>query len=148
MKFKNCRTEKYNVFYIYIIVSIVLFSCEKKEIKLVDTNISFTKISHDFGEIASKQYVYTSFTFKNNGDHVLLIEDIKSSCGCTVPEWTQEKIIAGKQGEIKVRYNANHPGRFNKTISVFYNGEDSPKKLIIKGQVAYPKGLEKDIVNK
>ena len=61
----------------------------------------------------------------------------------TVPEWTKEKINSGKQGVIKVRYNAKHPGKFSKSILVLYNGEDSLKELTVKEQVIYLKGVKR-----
>ncbi|WP_394368018.1 DUF1573 domain-containing protein [Flavobacterium undicola] len=69
----------------------------------------------------------------------LLIKDVNTSCGCTVPEWYKGIIKPNKNGEIKIVYDAKYPGRFNKTITVFYNGKDSPINLTIKGEVPYPK---------
>jgi hypothetical protein len=41
-----------------------------------------------------------------------------------------------------IKYDADFPGTFEKTITVHYNGKDSPAILKIKGQVAYPEDLE------
>jgi len=120
-----------------ITFSIMLFSisCANKENKLLETKITFENEIYNFHEIPEKIEAGATFNFSNIGDHPLQISDVKTSCGCTVPEWTKDKIAPNEKGAIKVIYDAKYPGRFNKTITVFYNGIDSPKKLIIKGQV-------------
>jgi len=120
----------------YLILSI---SCNSKIIKTKNTILTFENEIYNFKEIPSKNEVTTIFQFTNTGDEPLLIKDVKTTCGCTVPEWTKDKIKPNEKGGIKVIYDAKYPGRFNKTITVFYNGIDSPKKLMIKGQVMYPK---------
>ena len=121
-----------------VVFLILIFSCNTKLEKLQNTKMSIETSIHNFGNIPAKKEVTTIFIFENTGEHPLLISDVKTSCGCTVPEWPKEKIKSGNKGEIKVIYDAKYPGRFTKTISVFYNGKDSPKELIIKGEVAYP----------
>ena len=101
------------------------------------TIMTFKKELHDFGKIASGKSVSNVFAFSNTGDSPLLIKEVTTSCGCTVPKWTKDVIKPNKSGEIKIVYDANYPGRFNKTITVFYNGKHSPKTLTIKGEVIY-----------
>ncbi len=69
---------------------------------------------------------------------MLIINDVKTSCGCTVPEWSKEPIRPGRKGQITIKYDADFPGVFHKTVEVFYNGVDSPYMLGIKGEVEYP----------
>jgi len=107
-----------------------------------ETEVELNKNIHDFGEVTFKDSISTIFEITNKGINPLVIQYVKSSCGCTIPEWTMSPIEHNKKGEIKVIYDAKLPGRFNKTISVFYNGKDSPKKLIIKGEVPYPKDMD------
>ena len=42
----------------------------------------------------------------NIGKNPLIINHAKGSCGCTVPEWPREPIIAGGEGEIRVKFNS------------------------------------------
>ncbi len=129
-----------------MIFLIGFFSCSKSTTNLENTTISFKKEVHDFGEIPQKKEVSTIFVFINTGEEPLLIQEVKSTCGCTVPEYPKEMIKPSDKGEIKVIYDANLPGRFNKKISVFYNGKDSPKTLTIKGEVPYSKDID-SIIN-
>ncbi|AUC24022.1 hypothetical protein BTO15_07535 [Polaribacter sejongensis] len=107
-----------------------------------NSNISFKAELYDFGVIPSKKEATAIFNFSNTGENPIVIKDVKATCGCTVPEYPKKIIKTGEGGEIRVIYDAKYPGRFNKTITVFYNGKDSPKKLIIKGKVPYPKEID------
>ncbi|MBS1534981.1 MAG: DUF1573 domain-containing protein [Bacteroidetes bacterium] len=78
-----------------------------------------------------------SFEFKNTGDAPLIITDVHSTCGCTVPSKPTEPIMPGKTGKIDVKYNMN-PGPIRKTITVESNAvnvEGGRIALKIKGEV-------------
>lgn len=140
-------------FYLFILM-IAVTSCisitQEKEGAIYDelTNIDFKKEKIDFGEILADKSVSTIFEFSNTGESSLLIKEVTTSCGCTVPEWPKGIIKPHESGEIKIVYDAKYPGRFNKTITVVYNGRKSPQQLIIKGEVAYPEEEKKPASNK
>lgn len=78
-----------------------------------------------------------SFEFKNTGDAPLIISNVQSTCGCTVPSKPTEPIMPGKTGKIDVKYNMN-PGKISKTITVESNAvnyEGGKVALRIKGEV-------------
>ncbi len=107
--------------------------------------IQFSRQKLDFGTIPYKKEVSGSFKFINPGDSVLLINNVKTSCGCTIAEWTKKPIKNGESGLIDIKYNAAFPGTFHKTITVYYNGEDSPAILVISGEVEYTENTRKKI---
>jgi hypothetical protein len=77
------------------------------------------------------------FEFTNTGDAPLIITNVKSSCGCTVPTKPTEPIMPGKSDKIEVKYNMN-PGPISKTITVESNAINKPNGVIplrIKGTV-------------
>lgn len=83
-------------------------------------DISFDKLVHDFGTIKEevKEATYT-YNFKNVGSKKIKLTDVKASCGCTTPQWTQDEIAPGQVGYITATYSTtNRPGEFNKTITV------------------------------
>jgi hypothetical protein len=88
------------------------------------------------------------FEFTNTGDQPLIIKNVQSTCGCTVPSKPDQPIMPGKTGEIKVKYNMN-PGPIRKTITVETNAvnvEGGMVALKIKGEVIVkqePNPLEK-----
>lgn len=97
----------------------------------------FSKEIHDFGKVEeSAGTVTTEFTFKNTGNAPLIIQRVQASCGCTTPEYTNEPILPGKTGTIKVTYSTvGRVGVFNKDVTVFTNVPDTVYKVKIKGEV-------------
>lgn len=89
----------------------------------------------DYGKIALNADGVRVFKFKNVGKSPLIISNIKSSCGCTVPKKPTEPILPGKSGEIEVKYATNRPGGFSKSITVKSNASEPTKILRIKGIV-------------
>ena len=64
-------------------------------------DIKFDKTSYDFGTFSENSPVVSCvFTFTNVGDAPLVIHQAIASCGCTVPEYTQEQVLPGKTGTI------------------------------------------------
>lgn len=85
-----------------------------------------------------------TFEFKNTGDAPLIVTNVQSTCGCTVPSKPTEPIMPGKTGKIDVKYNMS-PGPIRKTITVETNAtnvDGGRVALKIKGEV-----LVKEAVN-
>lgn len=126
----------------HLSVLILLFMCAcSATVSRNDASISFSEDKHDFGTIPYKKEAVYSFEFTNSGKTMLLINDVKTSCGCTVPEWSKKPIRPGNKGQITIKYDAAFPGVFHKTIDVVFNGAGSPYLLEIKGDVDYPEEL-------
>ena len=89
----------------------------------------------DYGKIAKGSDGIRVFEFTNTGDSELVISDVKSTCGCTVPEKPDGPIAAGKSGTIKVKYDTNRVGPIRKTITVYSNADKPVTPLKIKGEV-------------
>lgn len=82
-----------------------------------------------------------TFEFTNTGDEPLIIKDVRSSCGCTVPSKPKNPILPGKSDVITVKYNMN-PGTIRKTITVESNAinyTEGTVALKIKGEVIVKK---------
>jgi hypothetical protein len=95
--------------------------------------MKFRETTFDYGNIPRNVPATHEFQFTNTGNAPLIINSANPSCGCTVPEYSQEPIMPGKTGVIKVVYNAANPGGFTKSVTVRSNaGETS---LTIKGNV-------------
>jgi hypothetical protein len=78
-----------------------------------------------------------TFIFKNTGDAPLIITNVQSTCGCTVPTIPTGPILPGMTDKIDVKYNMN-PGPIRKTITVESNAvnvEGGKIALKIKGEV-------------
>lgn len=97
--------------------------------------IWFEESLHDYGEIEQDSDGTWSFAFKNLGDEAIIINRVRSTCGCTVPDWPREPIEPGESGEISVIYNTATTGTFLKSVIVYSSASNSPVKLQIKGKV-------------
>lgn len=100
------------------------------------TTLAFADSVHDFGVIKEGEKVSYVFKYKNTGENPLILEDVRPSCGCTLPEWTKDPIASGEDGLIKVVYNSEgRPGEFHKTITVIANTAAEVVLLKIQGTV-------------
>lgn len=102
--------------------------------------ITFDTLVHNYGNIEKGGDGNCEFTFVNNGNEPLILSNVRASCGCTTPSYTQKPVMPGKTGTIKVRYNTQNVGGFNKTVTVTSNAIDNPRVVLrIKGNVTQPK---------
>ncbi len=111
--------------------SSVSFGQAKIEFMAKDNTIDYGKVSKDSDNGTR------SFEFKNTGNAPLIITNVQSTCGCTVPSKPTEPIMPGKTGKIDVKYNMA-PGPIRKTITVESNAtnyEGGKIPLKIKGEV-------------
>lgn len=124
---KNCK-------YVLILMLSVVFSAVSYAQKPL---IVCEKSSYDFGFIKEDGGLVThTFVIKNVGKAPLVINEAKSSCGCTTPVWTKTPILPGKSGTIKVSFDPQgRPGAFTKTVNVFSNALKKSMTLLIRGTV-------------
>ena len=100
--------------------------------------ISFDKTVHDYGTVPYQGDGKCEFKFTNTGKEPLILTNVRSSCGCTVPKWPREPILPGQSDVINVEYKTNRIGKINKTITVQSNAKTSSLVLRIQGQVMKP----------
>ncbi|MBP5711276.1 MAG: DUF1573 domain-containing protein [Bacteroidales bacterium] len=102
----------------------------------MEPEITFEKLEHDYGNINKGDNGFCYFKFTNTGKSDLVLTNVRSSCGCTVPEWPKEAIAPGQSSEIKVKYNTQRIGVISKSITVQSNAKNNTVTLRIKGNVA------------
>ena len=124
-----------------VILCLILFNAacstgSEDQAKLKGQEIWFEEHLHDYGEILQDSDGTWSFAFKNVGGQSIVINRVRSTCGCAVPEWPREPIEPGSSGKITVIYNTALSGTFLKSIYVYSTAANSPVKLQIKGKVA------------
>ena len=121
-----------------ITVAIVITGCAntpEEKAKVQGQEIWFEEYLHDYGQIEEDSDGTWSFVFKNLGEEAIVINRVRSTCGCTVPDWPREPIEPGASGEITVIYNTSTTGTFLKSVVVYSTAANSPVKLQIKGKV-------------
>ncbi|QNJ96837.1 DUF1573 domain-containing protein [Constantimarinum furrinae] len=112
------------------LITVVGFTAQAQQAK-----ISFKAETIDYGTIAKGSDGVRVFEFTNVGDGPLIISDVKSSCGCTVPKKPEGPIAPGAVGKIEVKYDTNRVGPIRKTVTVYSNADQPIKALKIKGEV-------------
>ena len=91
----------------------------------------------DFGTIReSDGRVSHTFTGVNRGDKPLVILDVVTSCGCTVPEFSRQPITPGGKTQVTVTYDPmNRPGTFTKELWVYSNERKKVASITVQGNV-------------
>ena len=89
----------------------------------------------DYGTIEKGSDGVRVFEFTNTGNAPLVISNVKSTCGCTVPKKPDGPIMPGETGQIEVKYDTKRVNPIRKTITVFSNAETPTVALKIKGLV-------------
>ena len=97
--------------------------------------VTFEKISIDYGIIDHGVDGKRTFNFKNTGTAPLIFNRIYSSCGCTIPKKPEKPILPGESGSIDVEYDTKRTGAFQKAITVNSNAVNSNIILRIKGEI-------------
>jgi len=101
--------------------------------------IAFQEKEHDFGKIVEGESVSWEFRFVNNGKSDLVIADVSTSCGCTVPSYPKTAIRPGQGGSVKISFNSRgRRGVQTKNIVVVANTQPNVTQLKIKAQVVPP----------
>ncbi|HPS45604.1 MAG TPA: DUF1573 domain-containing protein [Bacteroidales bacterium] len=109
---------------------------EKAKNLSTTAEITFEKLSHDYGTVTMDASGLTDFKFKNTGTEPLILSNVITTCGCTVPEWPKEPILPGKTGVIKINYTRmKTPGVINKQVKVISNAKNGDIILSIEGYI-------------
>jgi len=114
---------------VFLFAAVSAFKVEDK------AEFKFEKETHDFGKIPQGKPVSVDFKFTNIGDEPLIISNIESVCGCTVPKYTNTPVLKGQTGTITVTYNAAALAPFSKGLTIRSNAKTPIKVIYIKGEV-------------
>jgi len=94
-----------------------------------------TDTIHDFGDLLQGEPQSFVFEFKNISEQPIIIESVRSTCGCTAPDWDNTPIEADSIGQLTVTYDAKKSGYFNKKVKVYFSGQRKAEKIYIEGFV-------------
>ena len=110
------------------------------------SEITFEKTVIDYGTVEKGANGIRDFVFTNTGDAPLIISNVKSTCGCTIPKKPEKPIMPGERDKIQVKYDTKRVGFIRKSITVTSNASNPNVILKIIGQVISDNkktGLEK-----
>lgn len=104
--------------------------------KVDGAGMVFVTETIDYGTVAYNSDGRREFVFTNNGNKPLIITNVQSTCGCTVPTYPKEPIAPGAKGVIGVKYDTSRAGQaFTKKITLTTNAVEPSRTLTIKGNV-------------
>lgn len=107
--------------------------------------LAFEPAAWDFGSIREADgRVSHTFTGVNRGDKPLVILDVVTSCGCTVPEFSRKPVVPGGSTRITVTFDpSNRPGTFAKDLAIYSTEREKVATLSVRGNVTpRPKSVE------
>lgn len=119
------------VIYIFIFATISFAGC-KNSADPVSSSITgdgrekaelvFETYEHDFGKVAEGEKISYQFVYENNGSAPLAINAVSTTCGCTVPKYSNKPLKPGEKGSLEVVFDTSgRNGRQTKTITVKSN---------------------------
>ena len=79
---------------------------------------------------------HATFHFTNNGNQPLIIEQVKTTCGCTSAKLAKMKYAPGEHGQIDITLDRASPGNSPKVINVISNAANEPlARLLLHANV-------------
>jgi uncharacterized cupredoxin-like copper-binding protein len=115
------------------VYNVRLFGGVVKEKSIVEEKpkIYFPEITHDFGKVEYGKVVDYNFKIVNQGNSVLNIQDVRTSCGCTAALVSSKTIKPGEDGTIKVQLNTKgHSGKMVRTVTIKSNDPKDPTSTL------------------
>lgn len=97
--------------------------------------MEFDESEFDFGTLDYGTNVEHVFKFKNTGDAPLVIVNASSTCGCTVPEYSDKPIAPGDSGQLLVKFNGTGANEVTKVVTVTANTKNGSEQIRIKAFV-------------
>ena len=123
-----------------VVMTLSLTSMKPSATEGTKPHIQFDNTKHDFKVITQNGDGAWEFKFTNTGKEPLIIQNVRSSCGCTIAKRPSKPILPGETASISVRYDTRRIGVFHKTITVSSNADNGSVVLEIRGEVkAKPK---------
>ncbi|MBO6881712.1 DUF1573 domain-containing protein [Winogradskyella sp.] len=97
--------------------------------------LKMDKMEHDFGTIMNGTPVETIFKYTNTGNSMLVVSNIKSTCGCTVPSNYTKEVAPGETGQFTVKFNGKGNGKVSKSLTMTTNTEKGTEVVKITAMV-------------
>jgi hypothetical protein len=97
--------------------------------------LSLDKKEHDFGTLMNGTPVETVFKYTNTGNSMLVVSNIKSTCGCTVPKDYTKEVAPGETGQFTVNFNGKGNGKVSKSLTITANTEKGTEVVKIGAMI-------------
>lgn len=108
---------------------------DSKSSSIIKTSVQLNKDSVNLGKFSFKTTKHVTFKLKNTGNYPLLIQDVSTSCGCTVAKYDKKPVPPGESTTVVLEYKPYSLGYFSKTADVVCNVPEGYVRLKISGEV-------------
>lgn len=88
----------------------------------------------DCGSVLYEQPVTAKFELSNKGSD-LIIDTVRTSCGCVVADYPKGVISKGNSFTVEVTFDSRQLGHFYKEAAIYSNASDKPFYLTMRGVV-------------
>jgi hypothetical protein len=116
-----------------ILVSLLTFSPLVEQTPLKAEWISPVEV--DMGDLKHMNPQKVNFRFRNVSGDSLFIDNVRTGCGCTVPDWSYAPVPPDSISTIEVEYDTYKTGYFSEKIKVYFRGQRKADLLLIEGYV-------------
>jgi hypothetical protein len=123
------------LFFIHFFIAGSLFSQSISDSTPLIQQLTIKTKIKDLGTLQKGEKSVYKFELTNTSTTSLVIWHVSTSCGCTSPSWTKKPVKSQETAEIKIKFEAEESGIFEKSVFVYTNFSDRPIKLSIRGQV-------------
>src|SRR5436305_1589899 len=118
--------KKFVVLMIGVIASVALHAQAPQAVSETDITkvVRFSELDHDFGKIPYGKPAKFDLNMKNISSDSITIEDVKVGCGCTTPEFPDNKgpFAPGQNFKVTIGFNGYTEGQFNKVVTIYLKG--------------------------
>lgn len=103
-------------------------------------SIFVKKTFHNHGDMKEGDFVTFEYVIENKGDDLLIINDVRSSCGCTAVEPEKRRLLPGEKTIVKAEFNSiNRQGPQTKYVYLFTNDPNVPQTKLSFSANVIPK---------
>lgn len=96
-------------------------------------NFKFDKTTLKLPKTKEGEVVRFEYSFTNDGNQPLIINEIKVACSCTKFEFPKEPIKPGEKAVIKVSFDTKDKIGFqDRTLDIYSNAKKNPFKIRFK----------------
>jgi len=94
-----------------------------------------TPTEHDFGTVARGESVVHQFVYQNSTSAPMVIDNVRTTCGCTAPDWSASPLSPGASDTLRIVFHGQKRGPFRKQIKVFFSAQRRAEQLQVSGTV-------------
>jgi len=99
------------------------------------THLQIDTLEYDLGSVPANGTKEQTVRLRNTGTETFRLKGITTSCDCTTARYDWQEIQPGETKEITVSYQAEQPGDFLRTVTIYGNITEKEITLTFVGRV-------------